>query len=49
LSKKPGAVQVAFPTCWNRLAAVVRKRAAANGLSTTLVVRRCLPCAWGKA
>jgi hypothetical protein len=29
------------------LAAVVRSRTAANGLSTTLVVRRCFQCAWG--
>jgi hypothetical protein len=40
---------VAFSTFLNRFAAAVRSRTAANGDSTTFVVRRCFQCAFGKA
>ena len=40
---------VAFPTFLNRLAAAVRNRTAANGDSTTFVVRRCFQCSFGNA
>ena len=40
---------VAPSTFLNRLAADVRSRTAANGLSTTFVVRRCLQCPAGKS
>ena len=40
---------VALSTRLKRLAAVVRSRTLANGLATTLVVRRCFQCGSGKS
>ena len=39
----------AFSTFLNRFAALVRRRTAAKGDSTTFVVRRCVQCSFGKA
>ena len=40
-------IAVAFSTFLKRFAAEVRSRTAANGDSTTLVVRRCRQCSFG--